>query len=73
MTDIPLVGDQNFIAKKSLKYWVLKVFRRIKPAPKGLHIRRLNAHLARDIGLTEAEHTRYKLTLPSQTHHHPYG
>ncbi|WP_187430525.1 hypothetical protein [Roseobacter fucihabitans] len=49
---------------------VLKWFRR---GPKGLHVRRLDDHLARDIGLSPAERARHQLTLPSQTQHHPRG
>ena len=37
------------------------------------HVRDLNAHHARDIGLTGADMARHKHQHPSQTTHHPRG
>ncbi|MGC3938794.1 hypothetical protein ACOTTU_13405 [Roseobacter sp. EG26] len=45
----------------------------LKPRPYIPHIRALNDHMARDIGLTPAEMERHRLELPSQSMHHPRG
>lgn len=37
------------------------------------HVRDLNAHHARDIGLSDADMARHKHQHPSQTTHHPRG
>ncbi|MFK7879915.1 hypothetical protein [Roseobacter sp.] len=73
MTDMTLLGDRYFLAIKALKNRLHACAAWFKPAPKTLHVGRINDHLARDIGLSQAEIARHRLTLPSQTHHHPRG
>lgn len=59
-----------FSALKNSIGWIVK---HLKPRPRGLHVRRIDDHLARDIGLSGADLARHRLTLPSQTEHHPRG
>lgn len=63
--------DCPYSAFRSQKLWMQNLIRRVYPRRKDLHIRRLNAHLARDAGLSDADLERYKFKLPSQTTHHP--
>ena len=48
------------------------VFQWIKPR-RHPHIKDLNAHYARDIGLSDSDVAYYKHQLPSQNAHHPRG
>ena len=73
MTDTTRPRAGSDFALKSHKSMWKRLMTWLRPEPKGLHIDRLDAHLARDIGLSESELERYQLTLPSQTTYHPRG
>lgn len=73
MTDVPRPRAPSGFANMLQKFAWNVLFKWLRPRPKGLHVRRLDAHLARDIGLSRAELERHQLELPSQTTHHPRG
>lgn len=60
-------------AFRSQQIWIQNLLTHCSPRPKGLHVRQLDAHLARDIGLSDAALERHRFRLPSQTEHHPRG
>ena len=65
--------SQEFCAKKA---WIAPLLRRLlhhwrqRKHPK---VPTMNAHIARDIGLSEHEQARLNHQWPSQTMHHPRG
>lgn len=73
MSSITLLSGRFFVALTSLKRKACGIITVAPSKPNPPHVRHLNDHLARDIGLSEAQVARNRLALPSQTHHHPYG
>ncbi|MEP2640368.1 hypothetical protein [Roseobacter sp.] len=56
-----------------LTYAILWQKRARRQPPKAPHIRRISDHLARDVGLSDADLEEHRVTMPSQTTHHPRG
>lgn len=73
MSTLTLLSARYTYALKSLNLIFSAVRRHLRPSPKIMHVGQANDHLARDIGLTQAEIERHRFTLPSQDTHHPYG
>ncbi|MDW3183248.1 MAG: hypothetical protein R8F89_14800 [Roseobacter sp.] len=73
MTDASRSRAESGFATMFEKITLTRLVRWLRPRPKGLHIGDISDHLARDIGLSKADLERLRLTLPSQTDHHPRG
>lgn len=73
MSEITLLSGRYFIALKALKKRLTACLAWGKPTPRCPHIREVNDHLARDIGLSPTERARHQHRFPSQTQHHPRG
>lgn len=60
----------------ALRTWVAIIKRRcvaLRARRKHPHIRSINAHIARDIGISAAQQAQLNHRHPSQHTHHPYG
>lgn len=67
MADVSRPRDQSTFAVRSWKSAIFRWIMQRAPAATGLKLGPISDHIARDIGLSDAEIERHRPRLPSQT------